>query len=204
MTKDILKGMKNLLLLIIMGIGLLTIGCSTGEDDPVYRWYVDEDGDGYGDMFQPTLVATVQPAGYVEDWTDCDDTRADVNPGQVENVDDDIDHDCDRCPELVCCHEGEYAIKEGSVLIDEEDDLDTLKFGFKYYTTITGNLEIEDTSFTSLTNQKELNCLNLIQGNLIITDNDFLCDENAQEFANNLTVEGTTQIGGNKDPDQCD
>ncbi len=204
MTKNNLKKFKCLLLLIAVGMVLVIIGCTSGEDDPIYRWYIDADGDGYGDMFEPTIVATTQPAGYVEDYTDCDDTNAERNPGQIENVNDDIDHDCDNCPSLVCCHDGDNAVLEGDVLIEDDDDLNKLKYGYKYRTTITGNLRIENTSFTSLTNKKELDCLSEVEGNLIIRDNDFLCDENAEEFAGDLTVDGTTDISANNDSDQCD
>ncbi len=55
-------------------------------------YYQDADGDGYGD---PNVKACgAQPAGYVADKTDCDDTNAAVNPGAVEICGDGIDNDC--------------------------------------------------------------------------------------------------------------
>ena len=56
-------------------------------------WYADADGDGYGDMGS-TDVACYEPAGFVADATDCDDSAAGVNPGATE-VCDGIDNDCD-------------------------------------------------------------------------------------------------------------
>lgn len=49
---------------------------------PTQTYHADADGDGYGDMlvFQP---ACTQPAGYVLDNTDCDDTNADAFPGAI-------------------------------------------------------------------------------------------------------------------------
>ena len=59
------------------------------------KWYRDADGDGYGDPHNkhPQLKAHA-PSGYVNDNTDCDDTRADVHPGADEICDDDVDNDC--------------------------------------------------------------------------------------------------------------
>ena len=55
----------------------------------------DTDGDGYGDAgATPTSVCAV-PSGYVTDATDCDDSNALVNPGQVFDWCGGIDHDCD-------------------------------------------------------------------------------------------------------------
>ena len=70
-----------------------------GEADPtssfdVLPFYADTDGDGYGDVSSSTS-ACAAPPGYVEDTTDCDDTRADVNPGATELCDAyDTDEDC--------------------------------------------------------------------------------------------------------------
>jgi hypothetical protein len=77
--------------------------CSGAADDAdagldartTFAWYEDLDGDGYGDA--STAISTCDvPAGYVSDATDCDPTRADVNPGGTEVCDDaDSDEDCD-------------------------------------------------------------------------------------------------------------
>ena len=56
-------------------------------------WYADTDVDGYGD---PAMwdVECYQPAGYVADMTDCDDTASAVNPAATEMCDG-IDNNCD-------------------------------------------------------------------------------------------------------------
>lgn len=55
-------------------------------------FFADRDRDGYGDP-DSAERACVRPAGFVDDDTDCDDTRADVNPGATE-IADGIDQDC--------------------------------------------------------------------------------------------------------------
>jgi hypothetical protein len=70
-----------------------------GEADPVSSFdvlpfYADTDADGYGDADSVTN-ACAAPPGYVDDTSDCDDSRADVNPGATEVCDDtDTDEDC--------------------------------------------------------------------------------------------------------------
>ena len=68
-------------------------------------YYLDADGDGYGDAGQ-TQLACSAPSGYVGDDTDCDDSDGEVYPGAIEycnGTDDDcnaiIDDACiDLCP----------------------------------------------------------------------------------------------------------
>ena len=56
-------------------------------------YYLDADGDGYGDSSRSTEACSA-PSGYVSDDTDCDDLEAAANPGETE-VCDDLDNDCD-------------------------------------------------------------------------------------------------------------
>jgi hypothetical protein len=53
------------------------------EGLPKNAYYMDLDGDGYGDA-KYTIQACSQPAGYVTNNTDCDDTNAAVHPGATE------------------------------------------------------------------------------------------------------------------------
>ena len=71
------------------------------DEGALTTWYRDADGDGYGDP-DIAFASCTAPSSYVADGTDCDDTRADVNPG-ADELCDDIDNDCDD-------------------LIDDEDD----------------------------------------------------------------------------------
>ena len=68
-----------------------SVDASTGSGS----WYVDSDGDGYGDeTASAELLCDTPTSGYVVDNTDCDDKDAEVNPGATE-VCDLADNDCD-------------------------------------------------------------------------------------------------------------
>jgi hypothetical protein len=57
-------------------------------------WHADSDGDEYGDPDVSTEDC-LQPPGYVQDDTDCDDGDQDIHPGADEIWYDGIDQDCD-------------------------------------------------------------------------------------------------------------
>ncbi len=60
----------------------------------IVTWYADADSDGYGNPDEP-LLSCEPPEGYVLDDGDCDDSRADVNPGATEVCDEyDTDENC--------------------------------------------------------------------------------------------------------------
>ena len=66
------------------------------EDDALdaITWYADSDGDSYGDPAVSDIDCT-QPTGFVEDYSDCDDTDDEVNPAAREIAADGADNDCD-------------------------------------------------------------------------------------------------------------
>jgi hypothetical protein len=65
------------------------------EDDAidVLTWYLDSDGDGYGDP-EVELAGCTAPSGWVADDTDCDDGDATIYEGAFERCDR-LDNDCD-------------------------------------------------------------------------------------------------------------
>ena len=71
--------------------------CSGAEDDDAVdalTFYVDDDGDGYGDDNMPWWLCT-QPTGTSDLPGDCDDGDPAVNPDATEICDDLTDNDCD-------------------------------------------------------------------------------------------------------------
>lgn len=71
--------------------------CTGVPDDPVVYvdWFVDADGDGYGDPATAVQVCDGSaPAGLVAVGTDCDDANIDIHPDHPELCDG-IDEDCD-------------------------------------------------------------------------------------------------------------
>jgi hypothetical protein len=67
--------------------------CDGTVDEGCVTYYQDSDGDTYGNA-AVSQVATSQPAGYVANANDCDDTDANVNPGATE-ICNGIDDNCD-------------------------------------------------------------------------------------------------------------
>ena len=65
-------------------------------------YYADADGDGFGDPASSVSDCT-QPAGYVSDNTDCDDTNAEEFPGAVWYADTDNDGLGDNGSSQVSC-----------------------------------------------------------------------------------------------------
>jgi len=70
----------------------------------VTTWYTDADADGYGDAAS-TSISCNQPAGSVENDTDCNDTDTAVHPWAGDTFGDALDADCDGLD----CEAGEDA-----------------------------------------------------------------------------------------------
>ena len=62
------------------------------EDAQSVTWYLDNDGDGFGDPGE-TVDSCEEVAGYVENGDDCDDNDGDINP-DADEVCNDLDDDC--------------------------------------------------------------------------------------------------------------
>ena len=82
------------------------------EDDAedAYTWYLDADGDDYGDETS-TTTACSEPTGYAADVGDCDDGDAEIHPDAVQLCGDGIDNDC-RGADTICPVTGELLITE--------------------------------------------------------------------------------------------
>jgi len=62
------------------------------DDECAHLWYRDSDGDGYGDPLIGSDEVN-QPAGYVANANDCNDSNASVHPGAIDYCNS-IDEDC--------------------------------------------------------------------------------------------------------------
>lgn len=99
--------------------------CNGLVDDeiPVYTYYLDADGDGFGDALMALDTCLSTPlSGYVDNDGDCDDEAAEVNPDAMEIANNEVDEDCD-----------------GEVLIVGIEEL-----GDQYYLNIMPNPVVDD------------------------------------------------------------
>ncbi|MBC7523928.1 MAG: T9SS type A sorting domain-containing protein [Flavobacterium sp.] len=87
------------------GYSLTSLGTDCNDNNPAlfatFTYYADADGDGFGNPNQSVLACS-QPTGYVVNGTDCDDTKATVNPGAVEVCNDGLDNNCDGLVDNGC------------------------------------------------------------------------------------------------------
>ena len=105
--------------------------CDGLTDETASTWYQDADSDTYGNAAVSTTDCT-QPAGYVADNTDCDDTQSSVHPGAAEVSYDTLDNDCDGyTDEMNAVDESDWTIigtttseavgASSATLLDDED-----------------------------------------------------------------------------------
>ncbi|MCX8189691.1 MAG: putative metal-binding motif-containing protein [Candidatus Diapherotrites archaeon] len=73
------------------------------EELPLVTCYADNDEDGFGDPYNSKDFCGECSEGYVEDNTDCDDTKSNVNPG-AEEICDTLDNDCDGAVDKHACN----------------------------------------------------------------------------------------------------
>lgn len=86
-------------------------------------WYLDADGDGYGDA-NTSVESCEQPTGYVDydpnvDEFDCDDTDATINPDTVWYYDFDLDGYGDSSQSTVTCQQPRSSI--GTHVLNDSD-----------------------------------------------------------------------------------
>ncbi len=72
----------------------------SGVTDPV-TWYLDTDGDGYGDPSN-TVIACDAPANGLLDASDCDDSTDAISPADAEICGNGVDEDCSGVADSGC------------------------------------------------------------------------------------------------------
>ena len=81
-------------------------------------FYADTDGDGFGNP-EEIIEACILPEGASENALDCDDSRADVNPGMEDVFYDGVDADCDGSNDCDQDGDGFDGSAEGGVPTEE-------------------------------------------------------------------------------------
>ena len=69
--------------------------CDGTYEDELRQWWIDADGDGYGQDDGEAVISCETLEGYAEEHTDCDDSAASTYPGATDTWYDGIDSDCD-------------------------------------------------------------------------------------------------------------
>jgi large repetitive protein len=96
-------------------------------DDPLLdrsvttTYYVDLDGDGFGDPGASGEYTCGGISGYVLDDTDCDDSDSAINPHAAESWYDGIDQDCDGLSDYDSDYDGEDSDSYGGLDCDDSD-----------------------------------------------------------------------------------
>ncbi len=110
-----------------------------GDGGTGATYFLDADGDGYGDP-NNSIVAATQPAGYVTNNSDCDDTNATAYPGGVEVCGDGIDQDCDG-EDVPCVMVTYYRDSDGDGYGDPDVTIENYSPPAGY---VTGNTDCND------------------------------------------------------------
>ena len=117
------------------------------------EYYVDSDGDGFGDASATGEVYCDQPPTHSDTNTDCDDADATVNPGATEVWYDGVDQDCSggsdydqdgdgyeqNASEDADCDDTNAAIYPGAVEVTLDDEVDDDCDGELEYTDSDGD-----------------------------------------------------------------
>jgi Putative metal-binding motif/FG-GAP repeat len=94
--------------------------CDGVYDPESQSWYVDSDGDGWGDDDEVRQDCEARP-GEVAEGGDCDDTETDVHPDAPESCGDAVDSDCDGY-DSSCVFAGETDLAKADVTLWSDID----------------------------------------------------------------------------------
>ena len=91
-------------------------------------WYLDDDGDGFGDE-TVTMLSCEAPIDYVDEGGDCNDADFDINPDASEIWYDGIDGDCQGDDDYDADGDGEQSHQEIGGLDCDDTDPDVFECG---------------------------------------------------------------------------
>jgi len=179
-------------------------GLSVIKNCTEVTYYLDSDGDGFGDANESISTCDTPPANYILDKFDCDDTDPSVNPNAIE-ICDEIDNDCDGLVD-----------EELGTDYFEDADMDGYGNASVFVTACTrppgyvaDNTDCDDTDAsispgaTELCDDIDNNCDGQVDENLDIT---YFEDADADGYGNpNVTIIAcTTPMGYVVDNTDCD
>jgi Secretion system C-terminal sorting domain/Fibronectin type III domain/Putative metal-binding motif len=125
---------------------------ASGCTNPL-TYFADVDGDGFGNAMN-TISSCVQPAGYTNTCSDCNDNAAGINTNGVE-VSDGADNDCNGIVDDVCGNvTGMSFVKQSttSVLLNWNDMNDATVYNLQYRvvgtTTWSGTLSVAASNYS--------------------------------------------------------
>lgn len=94
--------------------------CDGNVDEGIeVTWYSDTDNDGFGDP-DISVFDCNQPAGYVDNALDCNDSNSDINPNATETCDN-LDNNCNGLVDEVCS--GSLICQDDILYINVNDEL---------------------------------------------------------------------------------
>ena len=120
-----------------------------GNPGTTTTWYADTDMDGYGDPAVSTQNCS-QPANFVADNTDCDDTMPSVNPGANEVAGNGVDDNCNGAIDEVSQVRWVFLNNgddEGTCTSATDCCTNTFCYGLEYTPANTGTLAAYTTGF---------------------------------------------------------
>lgn len=168
------------------------------DEDPEFTFYNDLDGDGFGAGI-PVVACEAPDDRTAKNDGDCDDSRADVNPSQVELCSDRVDNDCDGARASTL----KFTKLDGTVHDYSEDLMSSdVDHPFVVEVDASGRLDVCGThamrvtvasaSHTVLISGHEEAVMDAAgDGHVVAAD-----DEGGYEAGANLTLENITLSGG--------
>jgi hypothetical protein len=157
-------------------------------------YFVDADGDGFGDA--ASVISTcVQPQGYVTDDTDCDDNDSNVNTAATELCNH-IDDDCSGTIDDGLVFETYYADNDGDTYGDSNNSIYECSQPSGYVTNNTDcndNDANQNAASSEICNGEDDDCDGAIDNGLIFLD--FYSDADGDGFGAGDVISSCTDLG---------
>ncbi len=138
----------------------------TDEGFIMTTYYEDVDNDTYGDVASSVSDCT-QPAGYVTNDDDCDDTNAAIHPGATDNTGNGVDENCDGVDGMLGIEESILANLNVSPNPGTSSVVLNMSHGWNGFQVTFAGVDGKEISLTSVqksANELEFNTDSLVSG----------------------------------------